>query len=198
MTTPLPTDLAEAHALILRQRAELEAAAARASGAEAMIAHLKLTIAKLKRERWGQSAERSRHLDQMELQLEELEAAAAEDAIAAAAAPVPTTVKSFDRRKPVRASLPAHLPRERVVVPAPCSCPSCGGRLAKLGEDVTETLEVIPRQWKGIQTVREKFTCRSVRRSPSRRRLSIQSPEVALGPACWRWCCTASSVTICR
>jgi len=161
VTTPLPTDLAEAHALILRQRAELEAAAARASGAEAMIAHLKLTIAKLKRERWGQSAERSRHLDQMELQLEELEAAAAEDAIAAAAAPVPTTVKSFDRRKPVRASLPAHLPRERVVVPAPCSCPSCGGRLAKLGEDVTETLEVIPRQWKVIQTVREKFTCRS-------------------------------------
>src|SRR5262249_4036737 len=36
-----------------------------------------------------------------------------------------------------------------------------GGRLAKLGEDVTETLEVIPRQWKVIQTVREKFTCRA-------------------------------------
>ena len=30
----------------------------------------------------------------------------------------------------------------------------------KLGEDVTETLEVIPRQWKVIQHVREKFTCR--------------------------------------
>ena len=29
----------------------------------------------------------------------------------------------------------------------------------KMGEDVTETLEVIPRQWKLIQTVREKFTC---------------------------------------
>jgi hypothetical protein len=86
VTTPLPTDLAEAHALILRQRAELEAAAARALGAEAMIAHLKLTIAKLKRERWSPSAERSRHLDQMELQLEELDAAAAEDAIAAEAA----------------------------------------------------------------------------------------------------------------
>jgi transposase len=63
-----------AHALILRQRAELEAATARASGAEAMIAHLKLTIAKLKRERLGQSAECSRRLDQMELELEELEA----------------------------------------------------------------------------------------------------------------------------
>jgi len=30
----------------------------------------------------------------------------------------------------------------------------------KMGEDITETLEVIPRQWKVIQTVREKFTCR--------------------------------------
>jgi transposase len=48
-----------------------------------------------------------------------------------------------------------------VVVPAPPSCPCCGGELAKLGEDVTETLEVVPRQWKVIQTVREKFTCRS-------------------------------------
>src|SRR5262249_28586053 len=126
-----------------------------------MVGPLQLTSGKLKRGGWGQTAEGRRHLDQMELQLEELEAAAAEAAIAAAAAPVPTTVKSFDRRKPVRASLPAHLPRERVVVPAPCSCPSCGGRLAKLGEDVTETLEVIPRQWKVSQTVREKFTCRS-------------------------------------
>ena len=56
---------------------------------------------------------------------------------------------------------PDHLPRERVVVPAPCSCPACGGdRLSRLGEDVTETLEVIPRSWKVIQTVREKFACR--------------------------------------
>src|SRR6516164_6627179 len=41
------------------------------------------------------------------------------------------------------------------------SAKSCGGKLAKLGETVTETLEVVPRQWKVIQTVREKFTCRS-------------------------------------
>jgi len=159
---PLPTDLAEAHALILRQREELAAAAARASGAEAMIAHLRLAIVKLRRERWGQSAERSRQLDQMELQLEELEAAATEDEIAAAATqPDATAVKGFERRKPVRAPLPAHLPRERIVIPAPCSCPACGGKLAKLGEDITETLEVIPRQWKVVQTVREKFTCRA-------------------------------------
>jgi transposase len=48
-----------------------------------------------------------------------------------------------------------------VVIAAPTSCGCCGSdRLSKLGEDVTETLEVIPRQWKVIQTVREKFSCR--------------------------------------
>ena len=62
------------------------------------------------------------------------------------------------RRKPVRGPLPAHLPRERVVIPGPTACPCCNGKLAKLGEDVTETLEVIPRSWKVIQTVRERFS----------------------------------------
>ena len=70
-------------------------------------------------------------------------------------------VQSFQRKRPSRKPFPDHLPRERVVVPAPESCPCCGSRkLSKLGEDITETLEVIPRQWKVIQTVREKFSCR--------------------------------------
>jgi transposase len=45
----------------------------------------------------------------------------------------------------------------RIVAEAAC----CGGRLAKLGEDVTETLEAVPRRWKVIQTVRERFSCRA-------------------------------------
>ena len=158
----LPTDLAEAHALILRQRAELAVVEARASGAEAMIAHLKLMIAKLRRRQYGQSSERGRKvLDQLELQLEELEADASESAVAAEEKAAGAVVNSFTRRRPARAPLPAHLPRERVIIPAPCACPACGGRLVKLGEDITETLEVVPRQWKVIQTVREKFSCRS-------------------------------------
>src|ERR1700757_678968 len=72
-----------------------------------------------------------------------------------------STVRSFTRRRPVRGPLPAHLPRERVVIPGPTACPCCGGALSKLGETVTETLESIPRQWKVIQTVREKFVCRA-------------------------------------
>ena len=98
----------------------------------------------------------------MELQLEDLEADASENDLAAEIAAVNTTsVAPFERKRPVRKPFPEHLPRERVVIPAPCSCPACGGsRLSKLGEDVTETLEVVPRSWKVIQTVREKVSCR--------------------------------------
>ncbi|MGE6036737.1 IS66 family transposase zinc-finger binding domain-containing protein, partial [Klebsiella pneumoniae] len=54
-----------------------------------------------------------------------------------------------------------HLPRERVLVPGPVACACCGGsRLSKLGEDITETLEVIPKSWRVIQHVWEKFSCR--------------------------------------
>jgi len=70
-------------------------------------------------------------------------------------------VRSFERRKPARRPLPEHLPRERVIYPVPAACPCCGGVLHKIGEDVTETLELVPRQWKVIQHVREKFSCRS-------------------------------------
>jgi len=74
----------------------------------------------LERARFGQSAERGRKLlDQLELQLEELEASAAKDAVAAGpTAPDATSVCGFTRKKPVRAPFPAHLPRERVVISA--------------------------------------------------------------------------------
>jgi hypothetical protein len=95
---PLPTDLTAAHALILRQRDEIAAAEARAAGAEAMIAHMKLVIAKLRREQYGQSSERGRKvLDQLELQLEELEAETSENAVAAEDKAAGVAVKSFAR-----------------------------------------------------------------------------------------------------
>ena len=173
----LPADLAAAHALILAERtarveaearladARAEAANAQAdlSSTEAFISHLKLEIEKLRRQLYGTRSERkARLLEQMELQLEELEAAATEDELAAEKAAARTqTVQSFQRKRPARKPFPDHLPRERVVISAPESCPCCGSKkLSKLGEDVTETLEVIPRQWKVIQTVREKFSCR--------------------------------------
>ena len=161
----LPDDLETLKQLVRAREAELAHARAEVSSAEALITHLRLTIAKMRREMYGPRSERkARLLDQMELQLEELEASAAEDDLAAeqVAPPAETTpVRAFTRRKPARQPLPAHLPRERVIVPGPEACACCGSpRLAKLGEDVTETLEVIPRQWKVVQYVREKFTCR--------------------------------------
>jgi len=142
----VPDDFETLKAAFLAERAARREAEARASGAEAMVAHLKLLIAKLKRERFGPSSEhRRRLLDQLELQLEELEASASEDAcaaeVAAAAAkagPDEGAGRSTPRRKAVRAPLPAQLPRERVVIPAPSVCPCCQGKLVKLGEDVTK------------------------------------------------------------
>ncbi|MCP4560771.1 MAG: IS66 family transposase [Bosea sp.] len=173
MTAPpesLPDDLAAAHATILAERAarlEAEATAARAQAAnsstDALISRLKLEIEKLRRELYGTRSERkARLLDQMEMQLEDLEADASEDELAAEAAARSTSVAVFQRQRSTRKPFPEHLPRERIVVTAPASCPCCGSlKLVKLGEDVTETLEVIPRQWKVIQTVRERFSCRA-------------------------------------
>jgi transposase len=166
----LPDDVETLKRLLRARNAELAQARAETSSAEALIAHMRLTIEKLKREMFGPRNERkARLIDQMELELEELEAAASEDELAAekaaAASGDTTQVRAFTRKKPARQPFPAHLPRERIIVPAPTACTCCGStRLAKLGEDVTETLEVIPRQWKVVQHVREKFTCRECER----------------------------------
>src|SRR5277367_147533 len=172
----LPSDLAAAHAMILAERAarlqsearaahaeaDLTHSRATASSAEALIARLKREIEKLRRTLYGARSERKeRLLDQLEIQLEDAEADATEDELEAERAAPSTVVKSFERRRPARKPFPEHLPRERIVIRAPRSCPCCGStKLSKLGEDVTETLEVVPRQWKVIQTVRERFSCR--------------------------------------
>ena len=107
-----------------------------------------VTTGRRRREIYGRrSARKARVLDQLELEIEELEASATEDELAADLAAARTsTVKSFTRKRPSRKPFPDHPPRERVVVRAPEVCACCGsGRLSKLGEGVTETLEVIPK-----------------------------------------------------
>jgi transposase len=143
-------------------KAELAVARARASADLAMITLQKLRTAKLERQLYGPRSERSSRLvDQMALEFEELEASATEDELAAEiAVGKVTTVAGFTRARPERNTFPEHLPRDRVVIASPTACDCCGGtRLRKLGEDVTKTLETIPRQWTFIETVREKFTC---------------------------------------
>jgi transposase len=177
----LPTTLAAARAAVTAQREAVAAAERRAIAAEAraaaaeneaksyalQIEKLKFTIAKLRHAQFGQSAERGAILEQLELQLADLEENAAQaqaqaELADAAAATVVIKVEAFERKRPARRPLPAELPRERVVHPAPTACPCCGGAtLRKIGEDVTEMLEHVPASWKVIQHVREKFSCRS-------------------------------------
>ena len=151
----LPDDIATLKAMIV-------AANIRTLDLNGQIAHLKLTIAKMQRDTHGASSEKgARLLDQMELQLDELIATVAEGQVATAIdADVP--VETEAAQKPARRALPSHLPRERVVHQAPCTCAHCGSdRLRKLGETTTETLEIIPISWKVVSHVREKFSCRA-------------------------------------
>jgi transposase len=170
----VPADIDALRAALIVERArtaqveaELAVAKAKASDDAAVIAHQRLQIEKLARQLYGHRSERAvRLLDQIELAFEELESSASEDQIAAEHAVARTTnVVAFTRKRPARQPFPSHLPRERVIEPGPTTCQCCGSsRLRKLGEDITETLEVIPRQWKVIQHVREKFTCRDCER----------------------------------
>jgi transposase len=173
MDTPrdaLPDDISALKVALASERAkamdiaaELAVALAKGSEDTALIAHQKLQIAKLQRQIYGQRSERSsRLIDQLALTFEELESSATEDELAAEKAVAKTTtVRGFTRTRPERNTFPDHLPRERVVIDPPTACECCGGnRLRKLGEDVTRTLESVPREWKVVETVREKFSCR--------------------------------------
>jgi transposase len=153
----LPSDLAGAHVMIVALRSE---ALIRRLETE----KLKFLIAKLRREQFGQSSERGRLLvEQLELAIADVEesqgeAEAEADIVAPAAA---AAAREHRTRRSPRPVLPADLPVERIVYPAPCACAKCGGaRLRKLDEIVSRSLECEPRRWKIIEHVREKMTCR--------------------------------------
>ncbi len=211
----LPDDLDALRAALAAAQADAVAAQAKAAEAEAalaqaraersddqaLIASLKLQIEKLRRELYGQRSERKAQLlDQLELQLEELEAGASEDELLAELAAQRTQVAPFVRKRPARQPFPPDLPRERVVIPAPVSCPCCGSaRLCRLGESVTETVERVPASWKVIQTVREKGSAAgTARRSRRRRRRSTRRRAVGPGRTCWPASWSTSSPSTCR
>src|SRR5262249_46788614 len=119
------------------------------------IENLKLLILKFKRMQFGPSSEkRARHIDQLELRLEELETNRASQ-------PMSSVLESMlAPKKPARRPLPADLPREtETLPPKENTCPDCGGTLDRLGEDVSETLEYVPARFKVIRTVRPKLNC---------------------------------------
>ncbi len=127
---------------------------------ETEIENLKLLILKLRRMQFGRKSEKlDHHIQQLELQLEELEAAQTENTSAPSNDRTQTTA-AREHRRPARRPLPDHLPREtQTYEPEQAACPECGGTLRRLGEDVSEVLEFVPARFKVIRIVRPKLSC---------------------------------------
>jgi transposase len=146
-------DVPSLKALVLAKQAEIDSHTTE-------IENLKLLILKLKRMHFGPRSEKYDHdIQQLELRLEDLETsqAAAEPPSLVLAT---VALKQEAPRKPARRPLPAELPREtETIAPAQEACPDCGGKLRRLGEDVSETLEYVPARFKVIRTVRPKLSC---------------------------------------
>jgi len=130
--------------------------------AQTEIAKLKFQLARYRRAEFGRSSEKlARDIAQLELAIETVETDQAERLAAKPPAVAALVEAAAEAQKPARRPLPEHLPREEVVHPAPCVCPSCGGVLRKIGEDVTETLDYVPGRFKVIRHVRDKLACRA-------------------------------------
>jgi transposase len=167
----LPTNAKELRALLLAERAshaeelarhaeELAAARDAKDHAQGEIARLMAIIKELQRHRFGRRSERL-DADQLMLAFEDLEQAIAA-AQAAAEEDAPTRAKPAATRKRNinRGALPKHLPREEIVIDiTDKTCACCGGLKHRIGEDVSERLDMIPAQFKVIVTRRPKYAC---------------------------------------
>jgi transposase len=166
MTAPdsLPTNAKALRALLLAERTrhaeELTAARGDADRAQGEIARLIAIIKELHRHRFGRRSERL-DPDQLALSLEDLEQTlAAAEAAAEQDDKTPVKPAAPRKRQINRGALPPHLPREEVVIDvADKTCACCGGRKHRIGEDVSERLDVIPAQFKVIVTHRPKYAC---------------------------------------
>src|SRR5437588_1609322 len=132
-----------------------------AVAAQAEIAKLRFQLARYRRAEFGRSSEKlAREAEQLELALEALESDQAERLATASPAVAAAGETAAEAQKPARRPLPEHLPREDFRHPAPCSCPSCGGALRKISDEVTETLDYVPGRFKVVRHIREKLSCR--------------------------------------
>jgi transposase len=133
-----------------------------AVNAQAEIAKLRFQLARYRRAEFGRSSEKLEHeADQLELAIETLEADQAERLATASPIVAAAIEVAIESKKPARRALPDHLPREDQVHAAPCTCPSCGGALRRISEDITETLDYVPGRFKVIRHIREKLSCRA-------------------------------------
>src|SRR4051812_16408084 len=131
--------------MLLEERAESE--------------RLRQIILAMQRHRFGRRAE-SLPEDQLLLGLEEAEQV--EAAGFAAEETEPAKEVQRVKRRTNRGALPAHLPRvECLVDVASTACPCCAGRLHRIGEDVSERLDVVPAQVRVIVIRRPRYACRA-------------------------------------
>jgi len=120
---------------------------------------LRQIIRELQRHRFGRRAE-SLPEEQLQFALEE-----AEQIEAAGLAKSESLVERKARaakRRTNRGALPTHLPRiETVVDVASTICPGCCGTLHRIGEDVSERLDIVPAQFRVLVVRRPKYACRT-------------------------------------
>jgi transposase len=152
MEADLPETLAAAHAVIVEQVAKLQ-------NADSEVARLRAIIEAFQRHRFGRRSEQL-DPDQLQLGLEDIEAALAQaEAASEAATQRPREARP---RKTNRGSLPTHLERiEQIVDIEDKACPCCGGALHQIGEDVAERLDVVPTTFRVLVTRRPRYGCRS-------------------------------------
>jgi len=129
---------------------------------DAKIAHLTHEIARLRRLQYAAKSER---MDPAQREL--FEAAMAADIAALEAelgelrAPAGAS-EPTQRRAPPRRPLPAELPRiETIHEPASCNCTACGSALVKIGEHVSEKLDVEPLRFFVRREVHPQYACRT-------------------------------------
>jgi transposase len=155
---PTPDDLPDDIAAL---KQIITAMARDAATAQAEIAKLKFQLARYRRTEFGRSSEQlARESEQLELAIETLETDQAERLATVAPEAAAIVDSTAEAQKPARRPLPDHLPREEVRHRAGPACPSCGGALRRIGEDVSETLDYVPGRFKVVRHIREKLSCR--------------------------------------
>ena len=155
----LPNDVEALKAMILASHTEIAGKDALIERKEDHIQRLEKLIADFKRALFGARSEKVSP-EQYDLALEDIETAMAAIHAEDDAENAPPA-KGDRKRKTNRGCLPKHLPRIEVVIePEEIIC-SCGAEQHVIGEDVSERLDIIPAQFRGIVTRRPKYACRS-------------------------------------
>jgi transposase len=118
-------------------------------------------IKEMQRHRFGRRAETLPE-DQMLLALEEVEQTEAGAAAAAEGKSSDEREKAARKRRTNRGALPPHLPRiETTVDIEDKACPCCKNMLHRIGEDVSERLDIVPAQFRVLVVRRPKYACRA-------------------------------------